>query len=363
MNNQPFPLELKGNQLFIDNSSLGTITACPRKAAYGLLMKKQLSKPRPALTFGSALHKALEVRDRHQEILVNAEIEDKMVQALVEYFDDVEDSDDYRNLSYGIRTIQAYNKTWSADLQVAISLPNGEIAVELPFAFSMGTVHVDAFMWIKDPDINNGEPEWRHVDTIEVIFTGKIDRVCRKMGGLFVFDHKSTSMGGPTFFDEFFVSHQFRGYKWACQQMLKEHILGVTINALICRKPKANGEVNFEFDRQDIIITDDQVAEWQESFMSIVDMFLGFHAQQPEDPNSVVDNAVSYPMFTNSCITKYGACEFFSVCQLTPSNRNAMLHSNNYQHNDWDPLADHKPKQKVVAEEYSLPGFWESVRK
>ncbi len=364
MTNQPYPLELKGNQLFVDNSSLSTITACPRKAAYGVLLKQQLAKPRAALTFGSALHKALETRDRAQQIMCTHEIEEKMIEALVDFYSEQEESDDYRNLAYAIKSIQAYNKTWQADTQVAITLPDGEVAVELPFAFSLGFIEVNAEIWVKDLDVEDGLPYLKYVDQIEVIFTGKIDRVCRKLGGIFVFDHKSTSMGGPTFFDEFFTSHQFRGYKWACQQLFPEKVIGVTINALVCRPPLKSGDVNYTFDRQDIIITDDHVEEWQHSFMTIIQTFLGYHIEQAADPESVMDNSIVYPMHTNSCITKYGACEFFSVCQLTPSNRNAMLYSNNFQHNDWDPLKEGHSKQKVAEkeEDFQIPGFWEAVR-
>jgi hypothetical protein len=95
--------------------------------------------------------------------------------------------------------------------------------------------------------------------------------------------------------------------------------------------------------------------------MSIIQTFIGYHIDQDENPLHFIDNSIVYPMHTNSCITKYGACEFFSVCQLTPNNRNAMLYSNNFQDNDWDPLADHS-KQKVVEKEYVIPGFWESIQ-
>ena len=332
----PYALELKGNQLFIDNSTLSTITTCPRKAAYGVLARRQQTKPRAALFFGGAIHRALEVRDLEQQVLVTAAIEEKMIDSLVEYFSGCDDSDDYRNLSYAIRTIEQYNKTFPADAQVAITLPDGTVAVELPFALPMGEITIADSLWVKDPDINDGTPEYRYIDTIQVVFTGKIDRVCEKNGRTFLLDHKTTSMGGPTFFDEFFTSHQFRGYKWATEQLLGIPIAGVIINALVCRPPLKTGAVNYTFDRQDILIDEHQVLDWQTSFLQAVETFLGYHITQPEYPTP----ELAYPMYTNTCVGKYGKCEFFDVCQLTPAHRPAMLFSGLYETNTWNPLED-----------------------
>ena len=44
------------------------------------------------------------------------------------------------------------------------------------------------------------------------------------------------------------------------------------INSIICRKPKANGDINFEesFDRAKILVDDDKVLEWHEMVMETV---------------------------------------------------------------------------------------------
>lgn len=348
----PFALELKGNCLFIDNSTLSTITSCPRKGAYGFLARRQEVRNRMALFFGGAIHKALEVRDLEQQVLCTQVIEDKMIDSLVTYYEDCDSSDDYRNLTYAIRTVERYNKAFAADTQVAITLPSGEVAVELPFALPLGEVTIDEIIWVTDPDINNGTPELRHIDTITIIFTGKIDRVCTHQGNTFLLDHKTTSMGGPTFFDEFYTSHQFRGYKWATEQLLGTPISGVIINGLICRPPLKSGDVNYTFDRQTILIDDHMVADWKESFMALVETFIQYHISQVD--HLPPDRA--YPMNTGSCITKYGKCEFFGVCQLTPAHRPAMLFSGLYETNTWSPLEDKaKPKPQQTT---SFPGLF-----
>lgn len=356
MKNTPFAIELKGNQFFVDNSTLSTITSCPRKGAYSALAKRREVKSRMALFFGGAIHKALEVRDLEQTELCTPVIEDKMIQALVDYYQDCQDVDDYRNLAYAIHTIQEYNKVWKYDPLKPITLPDGELAVEIPFALSLGLVHVGQELWVSDPDINDGEPQLRYIDTIEVIFTGKIDRITEKNGALTNLDHKTTSIGGPTFFDEFYTSHQFRGYKWAAQLVLGKPIQGVVINALMCRPPLKSGNVNYTFDRHEIHISDEQVEDWQESFLSILSQFfqqcvgqLGFEPTKVEQ---------AFPMYTNSCITKYGRCEFFQVCQLTPSHRSALLFSGLYETNSWNPLEGEDGAKPKPNSAFVLPGLF-----
>ena len=346
MNTPNFPLELKGNQLFIDNSTLSNITSCFRKAQYGTLARRREVKPRAALFFGGAIHKALETRDLEQQILCTPTIEDKMIDALVSYYEGAELNDDYRNLAYAIHVVKEYNRVWAADHAVPINITDSAPAVELPFAYPIGKVALDCQLWITDPDIDNGTPHLRHIDEVEIVFTGKIDRICQQNGQTYILDHKTTSMGGPTFFDEFYTSHQFRGYKWAAEQILGRPIKGVIINALVCRAPLKSGSVNLTFDRQTIDISDEQVLEdWQASFMDIIAMFL----------NSLTEGR--FPMFTNSCITKYGRCEFFQVCQLAPRFRDTMLFSGLYEHNDWNPLEDSaKPTTKTPD---NFPGLFQ----
>lgn len=349
----PFALELKGNLLFIDNSTLSTLTTCPRKSCFGVLAKRQEAKSRMALFFGGAIHKALEIRDLQNEVLCTAKIENLMVDALIEYYQSCPPTDDYRNLSYAIRTIEQYNKSWSADITTPITLPTGELAVELPFALPLGELEINQQIWVRDPDINSGEAQFRHIDSIQIIFTGKIDRVCQYQNATYILDHKTTSIGGATFFDEFYTSHQFRGYSWAMTQLLGRPVSGVIINALICRPPLKSGQANYTFDRQTIRIDQHQISDWQESFLTIVQTFLHHHAQQPN--HSPPERA--FPMHTNSCITKYGKCEFFSVCQLTPKHQPALLFSRLFEENTWTPLQSKPPL--TPKQDITFPGLFQ----
>ena len=339
----PFPLQLFGNKLLMDNSTLGAINTCNRSAAYKYLLHRQLNKPRAALFFGGAIHKALEVRDLHREVFCTRETEEEMINALVQYYEGVDFGSDYRNLNYAINTIEKYNTVHRFDQEVAIEIGTPpRPAVELPFALPVGTIPIGREMTISDPDIDNGTPHKQHVKTIEIIFTGKVDRVCEYQGGLYIFDHKTTSMGGPTFFSEFFTSLQFRGYKWAIQNILGRRIDGVIINGLVCRPPLKTGAVNYTFDRQAIPLDDSMIVEWQTSFMQTTQQWLDRVGAQEEH----TDPSQAFPLNTGSCFAKYGQCEYFDVCQLPVTHRPGMIMSPLYEDHSWSPLEDSaKPKQ------------------
>jgi hypothetical protein len=348
---QPFPLPLKGDMYFIDNSSMTDITACPRKAMYKHLGQRQLRKNRAALFFGGAIHKALEVRDRINKPLVDNEVRGAMVEALVEYFADTDIGDDYRNLDYAIRTIDHYNSVYKFDPAPPIPLSDGSLAVELPFAVSIGRVYLDREFVVTDPDLNDGKPTVKHIDSLQIVFTGKIDRIVKaREGGLLLFDHKTSSIGGPNFFSEFFTALQFRGYKFAAEQLLQQPFLGVTINGLICRPPLRNGSVNFDMDRQTIYIADSMVSEWHNTFLLLVANWLKTIATQVEFPDNPEQ---AFPLHTGSCIAKYGTCEYFDICQLPPEQRRMVYDSPLYEPHSWSPLDDPaKPKPVKVEPQF-----------
>ncbi len=331
------PIHLKGNLLLIDNSTLSEISACPRRACYKFLQRRQLRKNRAALFFGGAIHKALEVRDLTQKTLVDNEVRAAMVEALIEYYDDADFEDDFRSLDYAVKTIDKYNEVYKFDPLQPIHLPDGELAVELPFALHVGDIDVHKTLLICDPDVNDGQPHERHIETVKVIFTGKIDRICRYQARTFLLDHKTSSMGGPNFFNEFYTALQFRGYKWAVEQLIGEPVDGVIINGIICRPPLKDGRINYDMDRHTIHISDELVHEWHNTFLLSVQEWLGYICNQDSFPG---EEEQAFPIRTGQCIGKYGTCEYFDVCSLPPTQRPMMIQSGLYEDHSWSPLED-----------------------
>lgn len=347
------PLHVKGTLLFVDNSTLSEVVTCPRKGAYKFLARRQLAKSRAALFFGGAIHKALEVRDRMMSPMVTNEVRVAMMDALVEYFDGVDMDSDFRNLEYAIRTIDKYNEVYRFDPLPPVTLPSGELAVELPFALEVGSVSINKSLLICDPDENNGQPFEKYFDELTIVFTGKMDRLVRSKGELMVFDHKTSSLGGPNFFNEFYTALQFRGYKWAAEQLTGERVSGVVINGIICRPPLNDGRINYNLDRQSIYLSDEGIVEWQNTFMLSVREWVTQVSNQDDFPENPTQ---SFPIRTGACIHKYGQCEYFDVCQLPMSQRSMMLSSGLYEDHSWSPLED-SAKPKPARELPELSGL------
>lgn len=342
--NHPIPLPLKGDCLFIDNSGMTTYMSCPRQGAYSYSLKRKPNRPSPALTFGGAIHEALETRYRihHDKPLIDAQMFDDMVDSMIAHYEKEEadlDTSEWRNVSYAIQTLSEYVTKYRYE-QPNTYYHDGEPCVEIPFALPIGSMEVNATIWVTDPDINNGEPTTRYVSTVTIYVTGKIDMIVKRNGNCWLLDHKTTSIGGPSFFDEFQTSTQFKGYKWAAQKIIGQPIAGIIINALMCRKPKADGTTNYTFERNQIPIHDDHVDEWQNTFLTTVYTFIQQHVDQ-EQFNSPEQ---SFPMNTPWCKGKYGTCPFFDVCTLRPYQREQMIYSGLYTDNTWSPI---KEEQRV----------------
>lgn len=343
------PLPLTEGKLLVDNSFLSCMTTCPRQAFYKYIHRRQLIKPRAALFYGGAIHKAMEVRDRFQLPMVSLEIENAMIDALIEQYTGVDFDNDYRNLDYAIETIRRYNTTWKFDNNIAITLPVGAMAVELPFAIPLGCITTGDQILCSD-SLDSSKPTW-YQSEFEIVFTGKIDRICDYQGAYWLLDHKTTSIGGPTFFSEFYTSLQFRGYKFAGEQILKESISGVLINAIFARKPKAKGDINFTFERQPIPIERSLVQEWKHTFLKLTRNWLNMLQE------SATEAEQAFPIHTGSCFHKYGQCEYFDICQLPVHHRESMISTRLYEDHTWSPLEDGaKPKPLPEAD---LSGLWD----
>lgn len=333
---KPLPLHVHDGQVLIDNSTLSTIGQCPRQAYYSAGLKLKKSDPRPALHFGASIHEALAARYTQPDCqIMTAAIEAKMVDAFIEHHRlEPTPEGEYRNLAYGVDLIEAYNSTYTVDTFKPIPLDDGP-AVELPIAIHVADVPVLGELWVTDPDINSGEPYLWTESTIPVYLTGKIDLVVKQDGGLWIVDHKTTSMGGSTVFDEFYISTQFKGYAYAVQNLLGLPIRGVIINLLVCRRPTKTGK-GFTFDRCTIPYHPDLIIEWQHTFPHLVLSWINYHIASSHTSHP----SFAFPQQTSWCSGKYGRCSFYDICQLTPSHRQALIDSPFYVPDDWTPLAD-----------------------
>jgi len=290
------PLPVIDGHLFIDNSTLERFTTCARSYEYYGLHKRQLAEGKPALTFGKAVHAGLEAHYREEPIEKQMRsIQDVFVESPVPI-------DEYRNAAFANDVMAAYRTEHLAEPFEVLRAEDDKPLLEVPFAYELGSVEGITIMW-----------------------TGRIDMMVRwDDGRCSHVDHKTTSRGGATFFDEFINDQAQLGYCWATRKALGK-TCGFMINGLVCRAPTRTGK-GLEFIRQRFDVTNDRIDEWQDNTMWIIHNLIAMHKHN------------MLPMETKWCCGKYGKCPYLDVCSVQRSSRLGLLYSNLYEPVTWSPL-------------------------
>lgn len=305
--NSEFKKNLEKGLLCIDASSFSKID-CPRNFFYSYILKQVPDKGRSPLVFGGMVHEVLEAYYKnpdldhvHIDSLIRRTLESKEHELAA-------CADEKRNADTFVLMLQAYfNHTRAFGEYLKPIDIGGQLAVEQSFSLPLGTV-------------KNG--------SITVMWEGKIDLICHdsRTNKIGIWDHKTTSRLGDTFINDKMRGNQFHGYLWAANRLTeatqKEPILDVGINAL-CHKSKG-----FEFQHYSFTRPDWAIEEWRKSVLSQLEMVIDniFASAEPISAQSV-------------CCGKYGNCHFYDVCEVRPSQREAML-SGLFKTSTWSPLGD-----------------------
>lgn len=334
--------------LSIDHSSLESFNVCARKAEYALVVKRQPVRNTSALSYGSAIHRAIETSLRVSPAERNSrEVVQKQNGDIIAHFgENPVPMDEWRTADCAINTLNKYRKQFEHDVFDVLEV-NGQPMVEVPFALPLGTVEINQTIQY-DPKIALGYEPRPDEQTaffcrnIHILWSGRIDAIIVMDGRIWVMDHKTSSMGGERFTDQFFLSSQTIGYTWAAQELLNadiswedfEHphppyknVSGLLLNGIISRRPTPTGKAN-EFIRQRYPYYTWQLEEWKHNTLTLVSDFLSHLTRG------------FFPQQTAWCINKYGRCPYFEVCQLPPQQRPTYLNSNLFEPVTWSPLAE-----------------------
>lgn len=286
----------------INSSSLAIMQECPRKAYYvlnqGLRKKVQSS----ATTFGSAIHKALEVfySGELYERVLPANFERIMPD--LEHMDGPKDSliyraarafvhaaeplrnlesSDKRSIASGLWTLTHYFKTYIDDPFVVYSDESGPF-VERRYVFTL----------------------WES-PTLKIECFGQIDLILKnaRTGMILVADHKTSSIVGNDFFNRLKPNHQYTGYLMAAKRAYKIQTDSFLVNCIqVKAKPLTARGTPPNFPRQVTRRDEADYAEYQTTVRYFVQQYLNWRA----------DNEWSLG-HTNACAS-YGGCQFLEVC-------------------------------------------------
>jgi len=293
----------------IDASTFNHVDACSVAGLFGGVLKQSSTRPASALVFGGAVHKGLECYYLGQP----AELALKYALAEAEEGNLDSMNDEKRNTAKLKDLLVAYflNENISTDTLKPATLPDGSLAIELPFSYPLGAFNFRG-------------------NTIQVNWQGKIDMLHENFDkSISIVDHKTTSIMGAQFADDKMRSNQVLGYTFATRKILgSQHIVKEFIINAIAMRSKG-----WDFAKFNIPISDWMVSEWETEilvrlydFCESIESLLTFQQLEPT---------------RHSCVTKYGKCPYFSVCSTAPAVRaNMLLDSGDFATSTWSPLKD-----------------------
>lgn len=309
----------------LDNFALTMFQTCPAKYA---LRIKQGWTPRfksGALGFGGALHEGLAAWYKTGDI-------EKALLAIYTSWPADMPVDDYRTREKCLHTMAEYAKNYPSETFSVVQGPSGPL-IEVPFTLDTGMYLPCGLSFITDklaagyshplPCTSNKLPDDGHcpdcMSACEPIeYGGIFDGLVEYSGSVYVLEHKSTSMLGATYFNQFKPNNQVTGYVWAAGQLSGRRVGGAIINAIGIYKA---GKTRFE--RHITGRFPVEIEEWLQNVRQVCIQI------------KTAELTGHWPKATGAC-TMYGMCEFYSVHSLGhPAERQKRLEMD-YVIEHWD---------------------------
>lgn len=259
-----------------------------------------------ALTFGKAIHKALEhwyTLPQAMRKLSKAEAEAAdglpigvgnscalgSIAAFCEAAAPLRalDADNKRSLENGVKILKAYFTKYLDDGLEIVSDQHGPM-VERRVSF---IIYED--------------------ESVVIEYFGTIDMVVKNLysGHIMVADHKTTSALGAQFYNRIKPNHQYSGYLKGARESLGIDTWLFMVNGIQVAKTKS------EFARQITERTEEDFNELRNAVVQAVKHFLDCY------------NSGVYPQYSPNPCTNYGSCTFLDVCSAPASLRENIIAS------------------------------------
>lgn len=311
-------IERDGSQTLvrINSSSLSLIQTCPRKSKYILHDGWQAKSGSTALTYGKAIHKALEVfYTLPREARVIPSDFDDAAMLVVHGFDPavshpiynvvrafVSEGEslrmlpdtDKRSLSSGIWTLGHYFKTYANDVYEIYSDENGPVT-ERRFELVL-----------------------RETADLRIILFGTIDLVFKNSftGSILPGDHKTSSQMGLDFLNRIKPNHQYTGYVMGVQRVLGLPTEDFLINGIQVKpRPLTARGGPPTFTRQITRRTESDFAEFADAVEWAVRSYLNWQELN------------KWPLGNVDACSQWGGCGFLDVCAAPNELRQNILES------------------------------------
>ena len=355
----------------IDNSTLEHYQAC---AWFYYATDIRLRVPvanRAGRNFGSTLHAGW--RTRYRMCGADAVPEGALPvinQSMREWLEEhPQPEDDFRNYDHACRVMAAYNEVYGNEPFKIISQPCSWIKIEnsgvgfehllvpgneIHWTGTNGTTYTsvirkeigyrqysttDGEIYIEQ--IKEVKPATKRiiessfvvplgtVNTIPILYCGRIDLGIEDNEGIWSFDHKTAFQFGGSFTDQMEQDGGQRGYTWALRKTLGTSVVGYKINAVRIRRPNKDGITpvdETDFLRIPKHLSEEDLEDWRSDVLNLIEHIFYCHTHD------------QWPRSRRSCVGRYGRCDMFDVCTVARGSREAALESNLFTANTWTPL-------------------------
>ena len=194
--------------LHIDNSTFELETTCSRQNEYSSVYGRTTPQ-NSALTYGSAMHAALE-DDLHGKSF------EECLASMQDVFNNnpVTSFDEWRTFDHCAEGFRQYKLQYKNAPLTPTTLPDLTSAIECRFDVPLCTIGVGSMLNYPASLLVEGSSDTTpsfYVGALHVHWTGRIDAILDRDASLWVMDHKTTSMAGPTFWTDFRLSSQMMG--------------------------------------------------------------------------------------------------------------------------------------------------------
>jgi len=381
------PLPLVNGSLFVSSSFLDTLT-CPRYSEYYKLESRVSNSEGAGLRFGTHLHSAMSLSYRLREYGLHQETIDSKVSLLLQdkFAQEPNEEGDWRNLNWAMEIYQQHSRKFEFENFELMRYKEpreckncGGKGYGKHFAYedSSGEQHTfEACLWCNGTGrtsimsevpfvvklFDYATPTWQKdayalsmglLSTTEgdrwhipVYYHGFIDLLVSHNDLLFVFDWKSTSKLGQSYWDDKKAIAQPKGYSWAMEQLLGVKMHGYIIRALRTIEPPqyvTNGTASKkgEFKKisdwwdeslveQRFDLGDGELEEWKNNAIEQVEQFLWHYSRGFYPQNKSMCTAATGDFYPDSDTMgrKYGRCQYYEVCHTFPEkDREILLNS------------------------------------
>lgn len=294
----------------VDNFALSTHQTCPAKYDLRIRQGYTTRYRSGALGFGGALHAGLAEWYKGKGI-------GAALQAIHEVWPDNLPIDDYRTKEKCLNTMVEYSKNYPMETFKVIGMPDNPV-VEVAFTIETGMYLPCDECWLLDSEPFEPLCENCQKPKEPIEYGGIFDTLVEFSGQVFILEHKSTSVLGPSYFNQFKPNNQVTGYIWGASEMSGTKVNGAIINAIGIYKA---GKTKFE--RHITTRNATAIEEWKR------DVYAECLAIKSNERRE------HFSKRTSAC-TLYGLCEFHSIHTLDHETERRKRLETDYVVDKWD---------------------------